>query len=112
MSGGSACYGPDSGLPDKWVFNDFGPFAVRYFVDKNRNHRRDRNEALSGEMIHTTPQNEAEVSRGLKVGMHPSHGCIHVDPIDRDRLHSAGAFDRGIDLLIHGYNEPLPESLR
>ena len=31
---------------------------------------------------------------------------------DRDKLHAAGAFDRGNDLLIHGYNEPLPESMR
>ncbi len=105
-------YGHDSGIPDRWVFNDFGPFAVRYFVDKNRNHKRDRNEPLSGEMIHTTADNEAEVSQGSRASLLPSHGCIHVDPIDRERLHAAGAFERGTDLLIHGYNEPLPESMR
>jgi hypothetical protein len=27
-------YGKDAGIPDSWVFSDFGPFAVRYFIDK------------------------------------------------------------------------------
>ena len=49
------------GIPDIWVFNDFGAWAVRYFQDKNRNKKLDSDESLSGEMLHTTPENEAEV---------------------------------------------------
>ena len=94
------------------MFNDFGPWAVRYFADKNRNKKLDGAESLSGEMIHTTPNNEGQISQGQAVTLFPSHGCIHVSPIDRDRLHAAGAFDRGVDLIIHGYNETVPRDMQ
>ena len=68
------------GIPDEWVFNDFGPVAINYFRDPNRNRRLDRGETVMGEMIHTTPENEAETRRGLPVVMTSSHGCIHVRP--------------------------------
>jgi hypothetical protein len=92
-------------VPDIWVFNDFGPKAVRYFKDKNHNKKLDPGESLSGEMIHTTPKNEGQASTGAPVTLEASHGCIHVAPADRDRLHAAGAFRSGTDLVIHGYDE-------
>jgi len=63
-------------------------------------------------MIHTTPENEAEVAQGLAARLVPSHGCIHVDPIARDRFHAAGAFDRGVDLIIHRYVETVPADMK
>lgn len=52
-------------VPDSWVFNDFGPIAIRYFVDRNGNGRFDQGkETLMGEMFHTTPDNEAQSRRG------------------------------------------------
>ena len=112
-------YGPSSrlhdfdgdGIPDRWVFNDFGPTSVRYFVDKNRNKKLDAGEALSGEMIHTTPDNEAQAAKGESVALVPSHGCIHVNPVDRDKLYTAGAFAKGNDLIIHEYKEDVPADL-
>jgi hypothetical protein len=95
-------------VPDIWVFNDFGAWAVRYFVDKNRDHKLDDGESLSGEMFHTTPENEAQVGTGQSVSFTPSHGCIHLNPIERDKLHQAGAFDQGTDLVIHSYKETVP----
>ena len=94
-------------VPEIWVFNDFGAYAVRYFKDRNKNKKLDpkRGEALSGEMIHTTPDNEAQVAQGTEVKLEPSHGCIHMNPLDRDKFYTAGAFDKGIDLVIHGYGE-------
>ncbi len=108
LYGASGLYDIDGdGIPDQWVFNDFGPWAVRYYKDPNANHRLDKGEHLSGEMFHTTPGNEAQASGGLKVALGPSHGCIHLDPIERDQLHAAGAFDKGNDLIVHRYDEVL-----
>jgi hypothetical protein len=113
LYGGSRKYDADGDqVPEIWVFNDFGPKAVRYFRDLDHNRRLDANERLSGEMIHTTPDNEAEAALGDPVVLGPSHGCIHVDPFDRDRLHRAGAFNRGTDLFIHGYDAKVPVDLR
>jgi len=96
-------------LPDTWLFSDFGPVAVRYYRDKNRNRRRDANEPLSGEMIHTTQVNEGESyqSKGdsSKVRLYDSHGCIHIKPADRETFIKAGAFRKGMTLVIHSYGE-------
>jgi hypothetical protein len=88
-------------IPATWVFNDFGPIAVRYYEDRNRNHRQDANEPLSGEMFHTTPDNEADRTSGL----YTSHGCIHLRPADRDLLLGQDAFKVGTLLVIHNYGE-------
>lgn len=95
-------------VPDTWVFNDFGPKAVRYFRDKNHNKKLDEGESLSGEMIHTTPDNEGQVVKGEDVTLGFSHGCVHVNPIERDQFHAAGAFKRGTDFIVHKYTEDVP----
>jgi L,D-transpeptidase catalytic domain len=95
-------------VPDRWVFNDFGVKAIRYFQDPNHNKRLDKKEGLSGEMIHTTPDNEAETTLGKEVKLESSHGCIHLKPLDRDKLEKAGAFTKGTDLTIHKYDETIP----
>ena len=51
-------------VPNKWVFNDFGPIAIRWFKDLNGNKKLDGSEKLSGQMFHTTPVNEAEHAQG------------------------------------------------
>ena len=99
-------------VPDIWIFNDFGPMAVRYYRDLNRDRRLSHGETLSGEMIHTTPVNETEAALGKPVVLTPSHGCIHVSPAARDRLHAAGAFERGNDLVIHEYSAVVPPKLK
>ena len=98
------------GIPDVWVFNDFGPVAINYFRDANRNRKRDAGEKLMGEMIHTTPDNEAQTDQGKHVALYPSHGCIHVRPADLARL-SRGAFKVGELLVVHGPNEIVWEDL-
>jgi hypothetical protein len=107
--GSSGKYDADGdGVPDAWVFNDFGPMAVRYFRDANHNRKLDNGEFLSGEMIHTTPKNEAQTAVGDTVALEASHGCIHLRPADRDRFNAAGAFRPGTDLVIHKYTEAVP----
>jgi hypothetical protein len=95
-------------IPDRWIFNDFGVKSIRYFQDLNHNKRLDKNERLSGEMIHTTPDNEAQTTLGKDVKLESSHGCIHLKPVDRDKLEKAGAFSKGTDLIIHEYDETIP----
>jgi hypothetical protein len=89
-------------LPKTWVFNDFGPVAIRYYPDLNNNRRQDPNEPLSGQMFHTTVESEAKHGAAL----YPSHGCIHLRPMDRDTLlKKLHAFDKGTLIVIHRYDE-------
>lgn len=94
-------------VPSTWVFNDFGPIAIRWFKDTNGNKLLDKNETLSGQMFHTTPQNEAEVSLGKPVQLGPSHGCIHLNPRDRDTMLNLGAFKPKTIFVVHNYNEKI-----
>jgi hypothetical protein len=94
-----------SRVPNKWVFNDFGPIAIRWFEDLNGNGKMDGKEKLSGQMFHTTPVNEAEQALGKPVNLTSSHGCIHIKPADRDALFSLGAFDSGTRFVVHEYDE-------
>lgn len=110
--GDSDIYDVDrDGIPEKWVFNDFGPWVVRYYPDPNRNRRRDAGERISGEMIHTTPENEAEMARGFEIRMTYSHGCIHIKPAARPRFLVVGAFKSGNLMVVHGPSEVVPEFL-
>ena len=100
------------GFPDKWVFNDFGPVAVRYYRDKNKNRKRDANERLEGKMFHTTPDNEAESYLAnqnpngvVPINLEESHGCIHIRPADLKKFREKGAFRQGMPLIIHRYDE-------
>ncbi len=113
-----ALYGSDrrydangDGVPDQWVFNDFGPIAINYYRDPNRNRKLDRNERIMGEMIHTTPENEGQTQLNHPVKMEHSHGCIHIKPHDLSRFLRLGAFKRGTLIFVHGPNEVVPELL-
>ncbi|HLK91388.1 MAG TPA: hypothetical protein VKZ18_15930 [Polyangia bacterium] len=99
------------GIPEQWVFNDFGPVAINYFCDPNRNRKHDPGEKIMGEKIHTTAENEAQTTNDERVKMEYSHACIHVRPLDLRRLLRRGAFKRGMLLFVHENNERLPESI-
>lgn len=94
----------DERLPTRWLWNAFGPVAIRYYVDRNDNHRQDPDEPMSGEMFHTTPFDEADPGAALL----ESHGCIHLKPLDRDALLKSDAFALGTLLVIHDYGEVAP----
>ena len=94
-------------MPRTWVFNDFGPEAIRYFKDLNHNGKLDGKEQLKGEMFHTAPDNEAQQAQGKPIVMGESHGCIHLRPVERDQLKAKGAFELGRALIIHTYKERL-----
>jgi len=101
-------------FPATWVFSDFGPAAVRYYKDANKNRRLDGKERLSGEMIHTTPQNEAQSQRWdedkRRVRLEDSHGCIHIRPAAIRVFREAGAFRQGMTLVVHEYRESFDDT--
>ena len=92
-------------VPETWVFNDFGPIAVRFFRDLNKNRKLDKGESLEGAMLHTTPQNEIENTLPSGVQLEVSHGCIHMKPKDRDALIGMGVLRAGNTIVIHSYTE-------
>lgn len=92
-------------VPSFWVFNDFGPISIRWFKDLNNNKVLDGKETLSGQMFHTTPQDEANTALGKKVNLTPSHGCIHLKPKDRDLLIAKKAFAPKTLFIVHKYHE-------
>jgi hypothetical protein len=100
----------DLRVPSSWVFNDFGPVAIRYFEDRNSNGRLDGKEQLSGQMIHTTPDDEAATVRGQKFELSESHGCVHIRPEDRARLMGADVFKIGTAFIVHSYAESFPNA--
>ena len=112
MWGSSRRYDRDgNGIPDVWVLNDFGPMAINYFRDPNRNRKLDADEKIMGEMIHTVPDNEGQTDQGQPVEMGYSHGCIHVRPVDLSRLLKQGAFKAGELIVVHGPGEILWDEL-
>jgi len=94
-------------LPKTWIYNAFGPIAIRYFKDLNGNKKLDaaKGESLEGSMFHTTAENEAEVKQGESIRMTNSHGCIHLKPRDRNKLTLLKAFKTGMDLTIYSYDK-------
>jgi hypothetical protein len=98
-------------VPKAWVFNDFGPIAIRYYCDRNKNGRRDRDEPFMGEMIHTTPDAEAATARGIPFSLTESHGCVHIRPADRTKLMAAHVFEVGVPFIVHRYSEVAPHAV-
>lgn len=94
------------GIPKTWIFNAFGPLAIRYFKDLNNNKKLDKkSETLEGSMFHTTAENESELKLGKTIDMTNSHGCIHLNPADRAQLTGLNAFRGGMDLVIYPYDK-------
>lgn len=105
-------------LPTTWVFNDFGPTAVKYFIDYNHNRKLDRvarpgqrKEEILSDFLHTTPPDELayklaqQIPNQYKVQLLESHGCVHMDPAAMRQLVDRGVLRVGAQLEIHPYSE-------
>jgi hypothetical protein len=100
-------YGTEK-IPEKWVFNDFGHLTCYMFKDLNRNGRLDPPiEKISGEFFHTTPPDEAATSLHRPVRLGPSHGCIHLKPLELDDMVRRKFMRKGARVVVHGYDELL-----
>jgi hypothetical protein len=96
-----------SRVPPSWVFNDFGHLTCYMFRDRNRNGRLDpaAGERIHGEFFHTTPVDEARTALNLAVRLDSSHGCIHLKPLDIDRMVREGHMRKGVRVVVHRYAE-------
>jgi hypothetical protein len=77
-----------------WKYNDFGQWAWNL---RRGGHR-------TPYYIHTTPDDEA--TPGLVLSQ--SHGCLHIRPLDRDRMMLAGYLDEGnvVQVMPYGRRGP------
>jgi hypothetical protein len=82
-----------------WNKNDFGPIAW--------------NLVPGDQYVHTTPIAEAQTARGAPTNLELSHGCIHLDPRERDEMVQRGYLGEGIPLVVRRWDEHLlPDELR
>jgi len=88
-------------LPDQdgdgvkdWNLNDFGQSAWRV-------------EGSPGFYVHTTPETEEAASVGDEVELTVSHGCIHVDPSERDEMIARGYLQKGVRFNCKKYTDHL-----
>lgn len=107
-------------IPDKWVFNDFGHVAVKYYRDVNHNGHQDATEAerTLSDFIHTTPNHELfellnqQVNAGINSPLTPSHGCVHALPAEVDELIQGGYLRVGGTFVVHTYSEQIIGSFK
>jgi hypothetical protein len=88
-------------FPKTWVLNDFGPFAwqlIEVGNSKNNSH-----------FMHTTPEDERDALLTGTTSLDYSHGCIHLDPKQRDYMAGAGYLRAGNLVIVHKQTErPAP----
>lgn len=95
-------------LMAKWTKNDFGETAYKV-------------EGSPGLFIHTDPGTEATLAKEKQdqkvtdeanlvhspMELSHSHGCLHVDPYDRNRLMREGYLAKGVTIVIKKYEDVL-----
>jgi hypothetical protein len=86
---------------NEWIFNDFGKWSWNLMRGGKR----------TGYYIHTTPGDE-QFRAGLKkyfpLLLGQSHGCVHLDPKDRDEMMAKGYLRAGIPVRIMPYGKQGP----
>jgi hypothetical protein len=81
------------GIKD-WNKNDFGDSAWRL-------------QGSPGFLLHTTPETEEAAEVGDDVELTISHGCIHVDPHERDEMIARGYLQAGVRFNCKKYTDHL-----
>jgi len=83
-----------------WNRNDFGPIAW--------------NLVPSDLYVHTTPDAEAGAHPpGMASTLTCSHGCVHIDPKERDEMMKWGYLGVGVPFVVHRWDEHvLPDPVR
>jgi hypothetical protein len=85
-------------LAKEWTKNDFGKVSWRI-------------QNSPGLFIHTTPTDEHNLLS--TDDMSYSHGCLHIDPVERDEMMARGFLQGGVTLEIKKYDVHLvPEPMR
>jgi L,D-transpeptidase catalytic domain len=82
-----------------WKQNDFGRWGWNL---------RNARGAGTAYFIHTTPDDEAETEARKAFFLANSHGCIHIRPIDRDKMIALGYLKQGVEFDVRSYDEKGP----
>lgn len=90
-------------VPSRWVYNDFGHVTCYLYQDLNLSGRREKDEKIHGEFLHTTPIDEAKTALGQKVSLTESHGCVHLRPTDIDEMIRRGFLRKNAPFIVHSY---------
>jgi hypothetical protein len=91
-------YQSNGELLPSWKLNDFGIWSWNL----------KKNGIRTPFYIHTTPENEAETATNSAVLLAPSHGCIHIRPLDRDAMMRKGYLKPGIKVEVKSYGQHGP----
>lgn len=87
-------------LVPEWRKNDFGAMAYQI-------------QGSPGMYIHTSPADEETALSGGTPTLDHSHGCLHVNPTERQRLEKEGFLQGGVQLVIKKYDvHLLPKGMR
>jgi hypothetical protein len=78
-----------------WLLNDFGRWGWNL---RRHGHR-------SPYFIHTTPEDEAATAAGRAVFLANSHGCVHLIPLERDRMMAQRFLKEGTEFEVRRYGE-------
>jgi hypothetical protein len=84
-----------------WNKNDFGPIAW--------------NLVPSDMYVHTTPDDEAKADAApdSEASLPTSHGCVHIDPRERDEMMKRGYLGMNILFVVRRWDEHLlPDEVR
>jgi hypothetical protein len=83
-----------------WELNDFGRWGWQLM----------RQGHGTPFFLHTTPLNEAnyKADKNAVADLTNSHGCIHIDPADRDDFIKKGYFNAGTEFEVRPYSESGP----
>ena len=60
-----------------------------------------------GFYLHTTPETEQEAAVGEEVTLDHSHGCVHLDPSQRDEMIALGYLQPGVRFVCKKYSDHL-----
>jgi hypothetical protein len=83
-----------------WNQNDFGAIAFRL-------------QGSPGFYLHTTPETEEQAALGEEVQLRHSHGCVHLDPTQRDEMIARGYLQQGVKFVCKKYEAHLlPDKAR
>lgn len=80
------------GTITKWEKNDFGPISWRV-------------QGSPGLFVHTSPSDEMVTLSGRTPVLTHSHGCLHIQPAEREIMQARGYLVGGATMIIKGYEE-------
>jgi hypothetical protein len=85
-------------LKSTWRQNDFGEWSWNL----------KRNGSRSAYYLHTTPDDEASFAAGKRAELTNSHGCVHLQPAERNEMMAKGYLRAGVKVIIKPYGEKGP----